>query len=129
MDPAKQVRYRFGCFELDKEHSTLYENGVRVPLQGKPFLFLVIMLESEGAVVTRAELSRRLWPDTHVQVNQGLNAAARKIRLALKDDASNPRYLETLGSRGYRFINSLEKIPAENVSERKTSYPSPAEEQ
>ena len=112
MNTGKQFRYRFEHFEADIAQSVLYENGVPVPLQEKPFLFLATLLQSNGAVVTRDELSRRLWPDTYVQVNQGLNAAARKVRMALNDDAANPRYLETLGSRGYRFICPLQIVPA-----------------
>jgi tetratricopeptide (TPR) repeat protein/DNA-binding winged helix-turn-helix (wHTH) protein len=113
MNNGKSVRYRFDRFEADIAHSVLYENGVPVPLQEKPFLFLATLLQSNGAVVTRDELSRRLWPDTYVQVNQGLNAAARKVRMALNDDAANPRYMETLGSRGYRFICPLQIVPAD----------------
>ena len=128
MDAGKPVRYRFGNFEADISRSELYENGTRVPLQEKPLRLLVIMLESKGAVVTRNELSRWLWPDTHVQVNQGLNAAARKIRLALKDDAANPQYLETLGSRGYRFLYPVERLQTEPTDQSESSHPSPAEQ-
>src|SRR3954468_24209480 len=115
MKTGKSVRYRFDRFEADIARSVLYENGVPVPLQEKPFLFLATLLQSNGAVVTRDELSRQLWPDTYVQVNQGLNAAARKVRMALKDDAANPRFIETLGSRGYRFICPMESTPAEDA--------------
>src|SRR3954471_7044597 len=114
MITGKSVRYRFDHFEADIARSVLYEDGVPVPLQEKPFLFLATLLQSNGAVVTRDELSRRLWPDTYVQVNQGLNAAARKVRMALHDDAANPRFIETLGSRGYRFICPTESTPAED---------------
>jgi tetratricopeptide (TPR) repeat protein/DNA-binding winged helix-turn-helix (wHTH) protein len=114
MNTGKSVRYRFDRFEVDIARSVLYENGVPVPLQEKPFLFLATLLQSNGAVVTRDELSRRLWPDTYVQVNQGLNAAARKVRMALHDDAANPRYMETLGSRGYRFIFPLQPVPTDS---------------
>jgi DNA-binding winged helix-turn-helix (wHTH) protein/Tfp pilus assembly protein PilF len=114
MDVGKSIRYRFDHFEADIARSALYEGGVPVPLQEKPFLFLATLLQSNGGVVTRDELSRRLWPDTYVQVNQGLNAAARKVRMALHDDAANPRYLETLGSRGYRFIYPLQIVTADS---------------
>ena len=114
MNIGKSVRYHFDRFEADIARSVLYENGVPVPLQEKPFLFLATLLQSNGAVVTRDELSRRLWPDTYVQVNQGLNAAARKVRMALHDDALNPRYMETLGSRGYRFICPVQIVPADS---------------
>jgi DNA-binding winged helix-turn-helix (wHTH) protein/tetratricopeptide (TPR) repeat protein len=116
MDTAKPVRYRFGNFEADIARGVLYQDGVLVPLQEKPFLFLATLLQSKGAVVTRDELSSRLWPDTYVQVNQGLNAAARKVRMALNDNASKPRYVETLGSRGYRFICPLEIVPIDRPS-------------
>jgi DNA-binding winged helix-turn-helix (wHTH) protein len=118
MNPGKPVRYRFGAFEADISRSSLLENGTRVPLQEKPFLFLATLLQSEGHVVTRDELSRRLWPDTHVQVDQGLNAAARKVRKALGDDAANPKYVETLGSRGYRFIYPLQPLLPEALGQR-----------
>src|SRR4051794_33539019 len=69
MSKAKPVRYRFDNFEVDIACKSLYENGVPIPLQEKPFLFLATLLQGEGAVVTRAELSMRLWPDTYVQVS------------------------------------------------------------
>ncbi|HYD16834.1 MAG TPA: winged helix-turn-helix domain-containing protein [Candidatus Nanoarchaeia archaeon] len=104
MQSAHAGRYQFGEFIADLSTGELYKNGERVAIQEKPFQFLAVLLESNGAVVTREELSQRMWPDTHVQVDQGLNAAARKVRLALGDDAANPRFIETLGSRGYRFV-------------------------
>lgn len=86
-----------------------------MPLQSKPLMFLRLLVERHGKIVTREELATRLWPDTHVLVDQGLNAAVRKIRLGLEDDAAHPRYLETLGSRGYRFIADVTEIaPAED---------------
>lgn len=110
MDRARPVRFRFDNFEADLVTGELYENGERVLIQGKPFQFLAVLLESGGNVVTREAISRRLWPDTHVQVDQGLNAAARKVRLALHDNAANPKYIETLGSRGYRFIYPIQTV-------------------
>ncbi len=104
MQDARPNRYEFGEFLADISTGELYRHGERVPIQEKPFQFLAVLLESNGAVVTREELSRKMWPDTHVQVDQGLNAAARKVRLALGDEAGSPRFIETLGSRGYRFI-------------------------
>lgn len=104
MAAAKPVRYKFGDYELDVSSSALYRKRERIPLQSKPMSLLAALLARRGQVVTRNELARELWPDTHVLVDQGLNAAIRKLRVALQDDAKAPKYIETLGSRGYRVI-------------------------
>jgi len=104
MAAALPVRYKFGDYELDVSLSALYGKRERIPLQSKPMALLAVLLARRGQVVTRDELARELWPDTHVLVDQGLNAAIRKLRVALKDDARAPKYIETLGSRGYRVI-------------------------
>ncbi len=101
---------RFGSFELDPASGELRKNGARVRLQEQPFQVLRALVERPGEVVTREELHERLWPgDTFVEFDDGLNTAVRKIRQALGDSADNPRFVETLPRRGYRFIAPLDR--------------------
>jgi cholera toxin transcriptional activator len=96
---------RFGLFELDLSAGELRKSGVKLRLQEQPFQVLAFLLERAGEVVTREELQQKLWPsDTFVDFDHGLNTAINKVREALGDSASNPRYVETLARRGYRFI-------------------------
>ncbi|MGH9496375.1 MAG: winged helix-turn-helix domain-containing protein [Candidatus Sulfotelmatobacter sp.] len=96
---------RFGVFELDLSAGELRKSGVKLRLQGQPFQVLALLLDRAGEVVTRDELQRRLWPsDTFVDFDHSLNTAINKVRDALGDSASSPRYVETLARRGYRFI-------------------------
>ena len=96
---------RFGTFEVDLRLGELRKNGIRVKLTGQPFQILVILLEHPGDLVTREQLQGRLWPsDTFVDFDRGLNAAINRVREALGDSADNPRFVETLPRRGYRFI-------------------------
>lgn len=100
---------RFGVFELDLSAGELRKNGVKLRLQGQPFQVLALLLERAGDVVTREELQQRLWPsDTFVDFDHSLNTAINKVREALGDSASSPRYVETLARRGYRFIAPLQ---------------------
>jgi len=85
----------------------LRKAGVKLKLTGQPFQVLVILLERPGEVVTREELQKRLWPDTFVDVDHNLNTAINKIREVLSDSAENPRYVETLPRKGYRFIEAV----------------------
>jgi Tol biopolymer transport system component/DNA-binding winged helix-turn-helix (wHTH) protein len=95
-------------FEVDVRQGELRKNGIRVKLTGQPFQILVILLEHRGDLVTREQLQRRLWPsDTFVDFDRGLNAAINRVREALGDSAENPRFVETLPRRGYRFIAPL----------------------
>src|SRR5258705_3584259 len=99
---------RFESFELDVRSRELRKGKNRIRLQEQPFEILRLMLERPGDVVTREELARRLWPDgTFVDFEHSLNAAVKRLRAALGDDADNPRVVETLPRRGYRFIASL----------------------
>ncbi len=96
---------RFGVFELDLTSGELRKSGVKVRLQEQPFRLLKALVERPGELVSREELQQRLWPDqTFVNFEDGLSTAARKIRQALGDSASNPRFIETLPKRGYRFV-------------------------
>jgi Tol biopolymer transport system component/DNA-binding winged helix-turn-helix (wHTH) protein len=100
---------RFGIFELDLRAGELRKQGVRIKLQGQPFQVLEMLLEQPGEVVTREELQQRVWADgSFVDYEQGLNIAIKKLRLALGDSADNPRFIETLARRGYRFIAPVE---------------------
>jgi DNA-binding winged helix-turn-helix (wHTH) protein/tetratricopeptide (TPR) repeat protein len=97
--------YRFGLFTLDASAGSLTRNGLRVKLQEQPFQLLVLLLEKHGEVVTREEIRRRLWEsDTFVDFDKSLGVDVLKVREALGDSAANPRFLETLPRRGYRFI-------------------------
>jgi Tol biopolymer transport system component/DNA-binding winged helix-turn-helix (wHTH) protein len=96
---------RFGVFELDLRAGELRRQGIKIKLQGQPFQVLAQLLEQPGVVVTREELRSRLWPaDTFVDFDHSLNAAIRRLRDALGDSADNPRFVETVARRGYRFL-------------------------
>lgn len=103
---------RFGVFEVDLTAGELRKNGVKQRLQGQPFQVLAVLLEHPGEVVTREELQQRLWAsDTFVDFDHSLNTAINKVREALGDSASNPRFVETLARRGYRFIAPVQPNP------------------
>jgi Tol biopolymer transport system component/DNA-binding winged helix-turn-helix (wHTH) protein len=104
---------RFGLFELDLTARELRRSGVRIKLQDQPFQILAMLLERPGAIVTREELKKRLWPgDTFVDFDLSLNSAVKKLRQALNDDSENPRFVETLYRRGYRFIGPIQGAPS-----------------
>src|SRR6516225_3646744 len=102
---SKQNGIRFGLFELDPRAGELRKSGIRIKLQEQPFQILLMLLEHPGEIVTREELQNRLWQqDTFVDFDRNLNSAVKKLRQALGDDSENPRFIETLYRRGYRFI-------------------------
>ena len=104
-DPAQtRERARFGTFELDLKRAGLRRDGVTVRLQDQPFRLLTYLVGRAGEIVTREELREHLWPAEFVDFDHSLNTAIRKLRAALDDSADEPRYLETLPRRGYRFI-------------------------
>ena len=109
--PAEsQPLIRFGDFLLDCETAELRRNGNKSSLQGQPLQILVLLLENPGRLVTREELKKKLWPsDTFVDFDQSLNRAVNRLREALGDSAENPRFVETLPRRGYRFIAPVAK--------------------
>jgi cholera toxin transcriptional activator len=121
--PAR--RFRFGIFELDAAAEELRRQGMRVKLSAQPFQVLVMLLARPGDVVTRDEISRELWPDgTFVDYEHGVNSAVNRIREALGDDAANPRFIQTLARRGYRFLAPVEVIgSAEQASQPATQSP------
>ncbi|HMD05966.1 MAG TPA: winged helix-turn-helix domain-containing protein [Candidatus Acidoferrum sp.] len=116
MEAAPQTRRtRFGAFEVDVRAGEVYKHGIRLKLQDQPFQVLAVLLEHAGDVVTREELRQKLWPaDTFVDFDTGLNTAIKKLRDVLADSAEEPRYIETLPRRGYRFIARVENgdLPA-----------------
>jgi len=96
---------RFGVFEFDLRSGELRKQGRRIRLEGQPVQVLIKLLERAGELVTRVELKKELWPaDTFVNFEQSLNAAVKRLRQALGDSPANPRFVETLTRRGYRFI-------------------------
>src|SRR6267142_4268295 len=100
---------RFDQFEVDFRSRELRKGGGRVRLQDQPFHILAMLLERPGEVVTREEIRDRLWPDgTFVDFEHSVNAAIKRLRAALGDAAENPRFVETLPRRGYRFMTPLE---------------------
>src|SRR5207247_4708676 len=102
-------RIRFGIYEVDLAAGELRKSGIRIRLQEQPFLVLRYLLEHAGDIVTREELRQKLWPaDTFVDFDHSLNTAVNKLREALGDSASSPRYLETVARRGYRFLAPVE---------------------
>ena len=106
--PAQAARMRFGPFEADLRSGELRKHGVRLKLQDQPFQVLTLLLEHAGDIVTREELRQRLWPaDTFVDFDTGLNSAVKKLRDVLADSADQPRYIETIPRRGYRFVAPL----------------------
>jgi TolB-like protein/Tfp pilus assembly protein PilF len=114
--PGMDQPLRFGSFELDIRSRELRKGKTRIRLQEQPFEILRMMLERPGHVVTREELCRRLWPDgTYVDYEHSLNAAVKRLRAALGDDADNPRFVETLPRRGYRFIAGLAEDDADEA--------------
>jgi Tol biopolymer transport system component/DNA-binding winged helix-turn-helix (wHTH) protein len=126
--PNSQV-IRFGTYEVDLRLGELRKNGIRVKLTGQPFQILVILLEHPGDLVTREQLQRRLWPsDTFVDFDSSLNAGINRVREALGDSAENPRFVETLPRRGYRFIAPLvDSRPARATLPAAESNLSPAQ--
>jgi len=106
---ARTRRTRFGAFEVDVRSGEVHKHGIRLKLQDQPFHVLALLLEHPGDVVTREELRLKLWTaDTFVDFDTGLNSAIKKLRDALGDSAEEPRYIETLPRRGYRFIAHVE---------------------
>src|ERR1700761_5216092 len=103
--------YRFGIFELDTASGELRRAGLRVKLHAQPFQILCMLLERPTQILTREEICRELWPDgTFVDFEHGLNSAINRLRDALGDKASNPRFVETLARRGYRWLAPVERI-------------------
>ena len=117
-------RYRFGTFEADAGTGELRRRGMMVRLNGQPFQLLLLLLERQGELLTREEISEALWPDgTVVDFEHGVNSAVNRIREALGDSAGSPRYVQTLARRGYRFVAPVERIDPASSAVRGTLAP------
>lgn len=118
--------FRFGVYEAGATTGELRKNGIRVKVQDQPFRVLLLLLERRGGLLTREEVRQALWTDdTFVDFDHSLNTVINKLREALGDEASNPRFIETLARRGYRIL-----VPVEIVGEEPTppcSTPATAE--
>lgn len=101
--PGKKVR--FAEFELDFGRFQLYRGGIAVRLEGLPLQLLMFLIDHQRQLVTREQIADALWgKDVFVDVEQGINTAIRKVRMALDDDSAQPQYLQTVVGRGYRFV-------------------------
>lgn len=119
---------RFGVFEVDLAAGELRKNGARVRLQEQPFQVLQFLLEHRGDIVKREDLRQRLWAaDTFVDFDHSLNTAINKIREALGDSASSPRYVETVARRGYRFLGPVEWVQSQASTAASASPAAPAQ--
>src|SRR5262250_3577848 len=112
--PASSTdRVQFGLFELDLQRAELRKQGVKVKLQEQPLKVLQVLLENPGQIVPREELRQRIWPaNTFVEFDQGLYSAMARLRDALGDSSDNPRFIETVARRGYRFIAPVATVDA-----------------
>ncbi|MGH9408809.1 MAG: winged helix-turn-helix domain-containing protein [Vicinamibacterales bacterium] len=123
----ERIRYRFGLFELDVHAGRLLKQGRPVRIQEQPFRVLVALLERHGDLVLREELRTRLWPDdTFVEFDKSLGVALAKVRAALGDEAANPRFVETIPKRGYRFIAPLVVVGGAQQITANDARPGPA---
>ena len=104
---TKSNQLRFGEFVADLSTSELFKHGAKVPLQDKPFQILALLLKRHKQLISRQEIIRNVWPDTFVEGDLCLNVAVRRLRAALADSVVNARFIETVGSHGYRFIGNI----------------------
>ena len=124
---AKSYVVRFGVYEFGCQTKELRKAGIRIRLEGQPLAVLEMLLKRPGELVTREELQKKLWPaDTFVDFEHSLNAAVKRLRAALNDDADQPRYIETLARRGYRFIAPQNAADAETGVAASVLAPAPA---
>src|SRR6201987_586161 len=125
---SRTRKARFGVFEVDFRSGELQKHGIRLRLQEQPFQVLALLLEHAGDLVTREKLRQKLWPaDTFVDFDTGLNSAIKKLRDVLGDSAEEPRYIETLPRRGYRFIGEVKNGVPERGIEASSETASGAE--
>jgi DNA-binding winged helix-turn-helix (wHTH) protein len=114
--PEKKVR--FADFELDFGSFQLFRAGKPVCLEGLPLQLLMFLVENQRQLVTREEIAGALWgKDVFVDVEQGINTAIRKVRMALEDDSAQPQYLQTVVGRGYRFVATIQSEPSPSTSD------------
>jgi TolB-like protein/DNA-binding winged helix-turn-helix (wHTH) protein/Flp pilus assembly protein TadD len=128
--PVKPSVVRFGLYDFAPHTQELRKEGMRVRLEGQPVAILKVLLDRPGELVTREELQKRLWPaDTFVDFEHSLNAAVKRLRAALNDSPDQPRYIETLARRGYRFIAPVNAFGADIGVAASALTPTPAIEQ
>src|SRR2546427_12060886 len=126
--PKQSLRrvVRFGVFEVDLRAGELFKQGIKIKLQQQPFRVLARLLEHPGEVVTREDLRQAIWPaGTFVEFDVGVDAAVHKLRAALGDSAENPRLVETLPRRGYRFIAAVDGVVEDQASTAAEAVPLP----
>ncbi len=112
-DVSQIRRFRFGVFEVDSATGELRRRGLRVKLHAQPLQVLLMLVERPGEIVTREEICSELWPEgTFVDYEHSVNSAVNRLREALGDKAANPRFVETLARRGYRFVAPVDRIEA-----------------
>jgi TolB-like protein/DNA-binding winged helix-turn-helix (wHTH) protein/Tfp pilus assembly protein PilF len=122
MDPRLNSVVRFGTYEVSLQSGEVRKSGLRIRVQQQPIKLLEVLLEHPGEVVTREELRSRVWPDESFgDFDQALNIAVAKLRSALGDSAENPRFIETLPKRGYRFIADVSVVDADTRRKRSES--------
>lgn len=110
--------YRFGLFQADPDGGKLLRQGAPIKLQDQPLRVLCLLLDRAGEIVSREELRQSLWPEgTYVEFEGSLNAALKRLRFALGDDADNPIFIETVPRRGYRFIAPVKREPQSEINE------------
>ena len=125
MEPLRHTLVvRFGTFEVSLQSGELRKAGVRIRVQQQPLKLLEALLEHPGKVITREELRSRVWPnESFGDFDQAVNIAIAKLRSALGDSAENPRYIETLPKRGYRFIADVSFVGADGHTGRNAQSP------
>src|SRR3954454_15544828 len=122
MEAAGNRRLRFGEFEFDALEGKLLREGRPVKIEPQPLRVLRVLLERPGELVSREQLRARIWGDsTFVEFDQSLNYCVRQVRLALRDGASRPLYIETLPKQGYRFIGVVQEGESPDCSRYRTS--------
>src|SRR5256885_3147918 len=120
MEPLRHTSVvRFGTYEVSLQSGEVRKAGLRIRVQQQPMKLLEILLERPGEVVTREELRSRVWADESFgDFDQAVNIAIAKLRSALGDSADNPRYIETLPKRGYRFIADVRTVETESPAKK-----------
>ncbi len=111
--------FRFGTYEVDPDSGELRKSGIRIRVQQQPFKLLEILLKHPGEVVTREDLRARIWPDESFgDFDQAVNVAIAKLRGALGDSADNPRFIETIPRRGYRFVAEVAVVSTPQAADQ-----------
>ena len=122
---AEPIRtYEFGVFTVELPGGELRKHGTRLKIQERPLQLLIALLERPGEIVSREELRQRLWPDgTFVDFDHNISSAINKLRTVLNDSASHPRFIETVGRRGYRFLADVKRVSRESVTASVSAAP------